>query len=438
MRAGRPWNATRSLRHADPSMQARVVREELEQRLVGGADVRRIARERRPAERAASHAELRTDVRRHEAREVEGPLEARIERPLAHVVAVVEDLRARIEEGDHETHMFGHALHAERGVLLGIVLAQPIGVFSRQPIGVVACERIVRRSLIGEGLRHDAALLETPQQVDRVAEPADRDRLALRLRLEGAIDRGVEAVDLDIEVPVVDALREPLAAHLRHQADAFVHGDGQRLGTAHAAAARGHVERALERASEVLASALGEGLVGPLQDALRADVDPAARGHLSEHHEAARREIVEVLLRRPVRHEVRVGDHHARRVGVGADHPDRLARLDEQRLVGAEFAKALDDRIEGLPRACGLAAAAVDDEVLRPLRDLGVEVVHEHPHRGLGGPGAAGLLRSSGRSNDGARRLRWSWGEYRSGPRSSETTATSPARDRPPSTTRGS
>ena len=121
--------------------------------------------------------------------------------------------------------MFGHALHAERGVAFGIVFAQPIGLLAGEPIGVVARERVVRRGLIGEGLRHDAAILETTQQVDRVAEPADRDRFALRLRLEGAIDRGVETVDLDIEVAVVDALLEPLATHLRHQADAFVHGD---------------------------------------------------------------------------------------------------------------------------------------------------------------------------------------------------------------------
>ena len=34
-----------------------------------------------------------------------------------------------------------------------------------------------------------------------------------------------------------------------------------------------------------------------------------------------------------MRHEIGVGDEHARRVGVGAEHADWLPRLDEQGLV---------------------------------------------------------------------------------------------------------
>ena len=89
-------------------------------------------------------------------------------------------------------------------------------------------------------------------------------------------------------------------------------------------------------AAVVLAPGLGEGLVGALDDALRADVDPRAGGHLAVHHQALAVELVEVLPRRPFRHEVRVGDQHARRVGVRAEHADRLARLDQQRFVVAQ------------------------------------------------------------------------------------------------------
>src|SRR3546814_19009719 len=35
----------------------------------------------------------------------------------------------------------------------------------------------------------------------------------------------------------------------------------------------------------------------------------------------------------PVRHEVGIGDQHARRIAVLAEHADRFARLDQQRLV---------------------------------------------------------------------------------------------------------
>ena len=52
-----------------------------------------------------------------------------------------------------------------------------------------------------------------------------------------------------------------------------------------------------------------------------------------------------MLPGRPVRHQVGVGDQHARRVGMGAEDADRLARLHQQRLVRLEPRAA--------PRRCG-------------------------------------------------------------------------------------
>ena len=100
------------------------------------------------------------------------------------------------------------------------------------------------------------------------------------------------------------------------------------------------VERAGERAAEVTARERGQRFVGALQDALRADVDPAAGRHLSVHRQAAIFEIAERFPRRPLRDEVGVGDEHARRVRVRAKDADRLSRLHEQRLVVAEPAAA--------------------------------------------------------------------------------------------------
>ena len=73
----------------------------------------------------------------------------------------------------------------------------------------------------------------------------------------------------------------------------------------------------------------GERFVGALQDALRADVDPAAGGHLAVHRQAAILEIAERLPRGPLRHEVGVRDEHARRVGMRAEDADGLARLHD-------------------------------------------------------------------------------------------------------------
>src|SRR6185437_16431053 len=71
---------------------------------------------------------------------------------------------------------------------------------------------------------------------------------------------------------------------------------------------------------------------------------------------------------------------------VRAEHADGLARLDEQRLVFLEPLQRLDDLVVTLPIARGAADPAVDDQALRVLGDLVVEVVHQHPDRRLGGP----------------------------------------------------
>ena len=68
IRAGSPWNATRSSRQRQPALEAFVLGEQLGHRAVGPVDVLRIAGERRPAERALALAEQRPDERRHEPR----------------------------------------------------------------------------------------------------------------------------------------------------------------------------------------------------------------------------------------------------------------------------------------------------------------------------------------------------------------------------------
>ena len=152
--------------------------------------------------------------------------------------------------------------------------------------------------------------------------------------------------------------------------------------------------------AEMLAGRLGERLVGALQDPLRPDVDPGAGGHLAVHHQAGLLELAEDLPGRPLADEVRVGDEDARRPRMRAHDPDRLARLDQQRLVVAELAQLADDRVEGGPRPRRASGPAVDDEVIRVLGDLRVEVVHEHPERGFLRPAAAGHL-GAARGADG-------------------------------------
>src|SRR5262249_33631644 len=97
------------------------------------------------------------------------------------------------------------------------------------------------------------------------------------------------------------------------------HHGRERLRATHAAETRGEDPFAGEIPAVVLAAHLDERFIRALDDALRSDIDPGARGHLAEHCKATLVELVEVLPRRPARYEVRIGDEHARRVRVSAE-----------------------------------------------------------------------------------------------------------------------
>ena len=129
---------------------------------------------------------------------------------------------------------------------------------------------------------------------------------------------------------------DPRLVALDADRDAVVHGDGERLRAAHAAEPGGQRDRAGQRAAEPLVGDRGERLEGALQDALGADVDPRAGGHLAVHRQPEVLEPAELLPVGPVADQVGVGDQHPRRPLVGAHHADRLAGLHEQRLVVLE------------------------------------------------------------------------------------------------------
>jgi len=82
--------------------------------------------------------------------------------------------------------------------------------------------------------------------------------------------------------------------------------------------------------------------------------------------------------------------------------------LHEQGFFLAEAGEGGDDGVEAFPVARRLADAAVDHEILGALRDLGVEIVHQHSQRRLGEPGPGGeaaAARRADRPAGGGRKL---------------------------------
>ena len=219
--------------------------------------------------------------------------------------------------------MLGH--RGFRGALdaLRVAGATLLPLRKRPALRQVAVDRIVRRGLVGDDVGFDTAAHQFGQDLGRIAEEPDRDGLALFGRALDDRQRIVEVLGGDVEVAGAQrhSMRRGLAFDGQHRGAG--HGRSERLRPAHAAQSGGQDPLAGKIAAEMLAAHLDESLVGALNDALRADIDPRARGHLAVHHQALAIELVEMVPGRPVRHEVRVGDQHPRRVrrGCGTRRP---------------------------------------------------------------------------------------------------------------------
>ena len=221
-----------------------------------------------------------------------------------------------------------------------------------------------------------------------------------RLRPYGHIDRLVQRVRHLVQVPGLDPAPQSGRIDVDDQAGAAVHGDRERLCTAHAAAAGGQRERAGEGVVEAFGRDGGEGLVGALQDALGADVDRRPGGHLAVHGQAQRLQPAELGPGGPVADQVGVGQQHPGCPFVGAEHGDRSTGLHEHGLVGLQGGQRPYQRVVRGPVPGGLTGAAVDDEILRSFRHVGVEIVHQHAQGGLLRPPLRGQ-RTAPRGADG-------------------------------------
>ena len=141
----------------EPSLEQHVVGERLEERRVDAVDVRRVARERRPPERAGAAAEERPDVRGDEPREVERVLEAGVACLGAQVVAVVEDMAARAPEVEHRLDVPNGRLPRPAHVLVGVGLAQRERVGELDPRRYIPVQHVVRGRLVGHEVEVRAA-----------------------------------------------------------------------------------------------------------------------------------------------------------------------------------------------------------------------------------------------------------------------------------------
>src|SRR5579871_3287507 len=107
----------------------------------------------------------------------------------------------------------------------------------------------------------------------------------------------------------------------------------------------------------------GEGLESPLQNALGADVDPAARGHLPIHDEALAVEFVKMLPVGPLSNKIGVGDDYARSPDMRGKNGHRFTGLNEEGFFIPKAFELADNGMETLPVARGATDATVNNEI---------------------------------------------------------------------------
>ncbi len=382
--------------HVEPMVKVRVVGQQLLDLGVGLVDVLRVAGEGNPAERPDPSTEERADVGRHESGEVEGALHPRVKSDLADIVAIVKDRDAHVVELQHRAHVNGDRRPGRLDHTLWVGLAQRRGLFQRPANGQVSVQRVVRRGLVGDRIRPHPAPDQLRQDLRGIAQEAHRARLAgLARRFNGGhctVKIRLHFIDKTHFQATFDT--SGVTFHRQHRGTR--HSTSQRLRAAHTAQPTGENPLAAPVAAVVLFAAGHKGLVRALDDALRADVDPRTSRHLTVHHEPRPVQLVEMLPGGPVWDEIGVGDEHTGRVEVRLEDAHRLARLDQEGLVGPEPFEGLYDLVIAFPIPHGSPGPPVDHQLGGVFSDLGVEVVHQHAHGRLGEPGSAGQRRTGG------------------------------------------
>ena len=343
---------------------------------------------------------MRPDVRGHEAREVERVLDARLLRLRPQVVAVVEHVRAGLLEREHRADVIRHrrASRAPRSPP-DRSRAAPRVARARAPPGRSRSAGRARRSGRSRGRTArraapssgsmSAAFPITP--ID-FASPSSAPA-------RGSRERVLEIVREHVEVAVSSRAAARAARPPRRE----VH---TRRSSSRRAAARRPCRRARrrgpasrERAAEVLPRAWRTSRTCPAGcPACRCrSTTPRSSGRTSSGPSSRARGSAPRSPSGPRGsswRSARAAPHGSRKTATGL--PDWTSSVSSSLEAGS--ARGRSRRTP--PVARGLAGAAVDDEILGVLGDVRIEVVHQHPQRGLLHPALAGQGRTTG-SADG-------------------------------------
>ena len=380
------------LRHVEPTVHMRVVREQLFNFRIGFVNVLRIARQRHPAERPFAFAEQRTDVGRYKPWEIKSVFHARVQSDLTDVVAIVHCGDAHRVKIQHRLDVLRARLRRvcrEFGVLCGVRLCG-FPLRHRPTDGQITVDEVMCRSLVGDQVGLHSAILSTldqfRQNLCRIAKQADGHRFATLAMVFDQSQRVVQIARLFVQVARAQAKIDARLLAFNIQRDRARKRRRQRLRAAHAAQTSGQNPTPFPIAIEVLTTRFDKGFIRALHDALRANVNPTARRHLSIHKQTLAVEFIEMFPIRPFGHEVRIGNQHTRRIAVGFKHAHWFTRLHEQGFILVQFFEGSEDGVVALPIARRTTDAAIHHKVLWIFSNFRIKVVLNHAVRCFGQP----------------------------------------------------
>ena len=140
----------------------------------------------------------------------------------------------------HALHMLAHRGDRTFAIFLGIFFAQLESLIQAHAIRHVAADRIVRAGLVGNDVRHHAALREFRNQVGAITHKADGSCFAFAHRILQNAQCFIQRIDHHVAIAGFYAALDAFRVDINSQECCAVHRGGQWLRATHPAHATRH------------------------------------------------------------------------------------------------------------------------------------------------------------------------------------------------------
>ena len=308
---------------------------------------------------------------------------------LEEAVAIVEEVGALVVElADHLIVVLERFVN-QLGEALGVLVQHVGALLEAQALGAVAAViGHVAGGLVGEQIHMDVVVIDILQQIYDVAVVGHSAGLLAGLVLLGDFHSLGQVAGAVAHPALGVAGLDAGVVHLGDNGGSPGDLSGLALGARHAAKTGGDEQAAGQIAvlgdAQLQAAGVEQGVEGAVDDALGADVHPAAGGHLAVVGHADGGGPVEVLLVVVHAHHQAVGDDAAGGQLVAVEQAQGVAGHDHQGLLVGHDLQVLLDKAVLHPVLADLAGLAVGDQLVGVEGDVEVQVVVDHHLEGLG------------------------------------------------------